>query len=643
MEKVSLKVAKRLDASHFHVLRHLTNSSTNKAPATASPYRMCTVFNAEDSIVSTLLVPVVQGETAASETVVVAPYWMSLLLPGTEDSHAEKCSLKVAFEPLSKAEQLPHCTAVTLKVLVASTSRQPDQLKDHIRRVLSKGRPLRIGSILPLVTQGDRYLLKIESCLDEGGKILLDVCVLGPKAEIELIPDCDGALNAHTEAVIPHFLTDSLNFRLLRADLHDIVQEGTSKNLLIVSGVPNLMQPRLLRRLPFDTRPVEWSRFVDDEHMHAEGTPPLNQSRLMHTFDVERVPDTLFNRVLTFVHGNWIVFSAAESIEASESLLYLEKAAKRHHWQVRSHSMPKAQEATSKLSPMDELRITELTKAFTANGLASKEAAAQAASEVKNAHAHDQSQIGRIWNRPVRTAVDVPFFGNRDLYEELKFLLLGPFTMAKRYEALGLPLSSGFLLHGPSGCGKTSLLRKILLTELSAVEDLTILHVPSGSTLLSKYFGETEGNIRRLFAQARARAPSVLFIDQIESIGRRRQQDMNAQNRDGSEEASTARYLSTLLNEMDGISGKTAQVTVVACANNVNELDEALLRPGRLDRHLELALPDTETRLAIIQGYSLRLHLHLDKDEEGKLVASTDGLGGGQITAMLNNFARARR
>ena len=90
-------------------------------------------------------------------------------------------------------------------------------------------------------------------------------------------------------------------------------------------------------------------------------------------------------------------------------------------------------------------------------------------------------------------------FGYKEIREELKSLIKGPLMNPEAYERFNLPKSSGFLLHGPPGCGKTALCLNILTSE--PFRNLfTVLHVPSASQLLSKYFGETEANIRRLFA-----------------------------------------------------------------------------------------------------------------------------------------------
>lgn len=147
----------------------------------------------------------------------------------------------------------------------------------------------------------------------------------------------------------------------------------------------------------------------------------------------------------------------------------------------------------------------------------------------------------------------------------------------------------GVLFHGPSGCGKTK-----AAGCLAASLNLPIIHVRAAD-ILDKWLGGSEALLRSLFARARAASPCVLFLDEIDAIAVNREED-DAQDL-------SSRILSTLLNEMDGVSSSTStnKVLVVACTNRLKALDAALLRPGRLQEHFHLDLPDTEELLRILK------------------------------------------
>lgn len=158
------------------------------------------------------------------------------------------------------------------------------------------------------------------------------------------------------------------------------------------------------------------------------------------------------------------------------------------------------------------------------------------------------------------------------------------------------PAASGMLLHGPTGCGKTLLAQTAL-----ANCKLNVIAVDAAD-ILSKYVGETEATIRKLFDSARRSRPSAIFIDEIDSLARKR-------GSSGSSTGVEERALSQLLNEMDGIQN-TAGVFLVGCTNRpLDELDSAILRPGRLEVHLFVGPPEPKDcrQIAAVfaQGYRL--------------------------------------
>lgn len=159
---------------------------------------------------------------------------------------------------------------------------------------------------------------------------------------------------------------------------------------------------------------------------------------------------------------------------------------------------------------------------------------------------------------------------------------------------------TGVLFHGHSGCGKTEA-AKCLANSLG----VSIVHVKA-SDILDKWLGGSEAILRSLFAKARAAAPCILFLDEIDAIAINRAED------DSNEYSS--RILSTLLNEMDGISSamQKRRILVVACTNRLEALDAALLRPGRLEEHFLLDKPNREYLVQILKLYLDKIPLSND-------------------------------
>ncbi|OQR86145.1 cell division cycle protein 48 [Achlya hypogyna] len=187
------------------------------------------------------------------------------------------------------------------------------------------------------------------------------------------------------------------------------------------------------------------------------------------------------------------------------------------------------------------------------------------------------------------------FAGYVRLKERLLELISYRFERKEALAALGVQSVSGILLYGPSGCGKTTLVRG-----LAAKCNANFVRVQS-SDLMSKYFGETEKAIRDLFARARSSAPCILFFDELDSIAEKRAFGGSG---GGGSSSVYARVLSTLLNEMDGVGGQTAEVIVMAATNRKDALDAALVRPGRIDQALH----------AIFASYTARMPLAADVD-----------------------------
>ncbi|KAJ8326640.1 hypothetical protein QVD99_006647 [Batrachochytrium dendrobatidis] len=202
-------------------------------------------------------------------------------------------------------------------------------------------------------------------------------------------------------------------------------------------------------------------------------------------------------------------------------------------------------------------------------------------------------------------------------------LVVWPIQYPEAFLKLGVSPPSGLLLYGPSGCGKTMLVHAI-----ATESNMNFITVKS-QDLFSKYLGESEANIRSLFASARQLLPCIIFFDEIDAIATRREW-----TEDGTGGVNE-RVLSTLLNEMDGLQERK-EVTIIACTNRPEKLDDALLRPGRLDRHIYVGLPTASDRLSILKSYPLNGTTLVLSDEEYECVAeATSNYTGADIESLI--------
>ena len=211
--------------------------------------------------------------------------------------------------------------------------------------------------------------------------------------------------------------------------------------------------------------------------------------------------------------------------------------------------------------------------------------------------------------------------GLREEIEEVREAVEYPLTKPEIFRKIGVEPPKGILLYGPPGTGKT-LIAKAVAHQANA----TFIRM-SGSELVHKFIGEGAQMVRELFTMARERAPSIVFIDEIDAIGTMRMHDGTS----GS--AEVQRTLMQLLAEMDGFDNR-GDVRIMAATNRVDMLDPALLRPGRFDRVLLIPLPDTEARLEILKIHSAKMQLRgvpLDK-----LAAETENATGAELEAICH-------
>ncbi|WP_456452910.1 CDC48 family AAA ATPase [Thermococcus sp.] len=212
--------------------------------------------------------------------------------------------------------------------------------------------------------------------------------------------------------------------------------------------------------------------------------------------------------------------------------------------------------------------------------------------------------------------------GLESIKEELREAVEWPIKYPRAFERLGIEPPKGVLLYGPPGTGKT-LLAKAVATESEA----NFIGI-RGPEVLSKWVGESEKRVREIFRKARQAAPTVVFIDEIDSIAPARGTDMNRV---------TDRLINQLLTEMDGIE-KNSGVVVIAATNRPDILDPALLRPGRLDRLIYVPAPDERTRLEILRVHTKRVPLAGDVSLED-IARRTNGYSGADLAALVREAA----
>jgi transitional endoplasmic reticulum ATPase len=197
-----------------------------------------------------------------------------------------------------------------------------------------------------------------------------------------------------------------------------------------------------------------------------------------------------------------------------------------------------------------------------------------------------------------------------------------PLRHPEIFEKLGIEAPKGILLHGPPGTGKT-LLAKAVASESNA-HFVSI----SGPEIMSKFYGESEARLREIFKEAREKAPSIIFIDEIDSIAPKREEVTGEVER---------RVVSQLLSVMDGLESR-GKVIVIAATNRPNAIDTALRRPGRFDREIEIKVPDKRGRLQILQIHTRNMPLDTDVDQ-GRVAAIAHGFVGADLEYLCKEAA----
>lgn len=223
--------------------------------------------------------------------------------------------------------------------------------------------------------------------------------------------------------------------------------------------------------------------------------------------------------------------------------------------------------------------------------------------------------------------------GLDEIRNKIRKLIEWPLTRIEEYKYFGLRAPRGILLHGPPGCSKTTIAKAIANSG-----GFAFFAIDSAS-LFSAYVGESERILRQIFSDARAAQPSVIFFDEIETLVGKR----GASNGDVVQE----RVLSTMLNEMDGVGVKSSSfsssipsnqdslVIVIGATNRPQDIDEALLRPGRFDYKIEIPLPDSSARFQIFKLYSEKVPISPLIDFKSYAI-KVEGFSGADIKGLFD-------
>jgi 26S proteasome regulatory subunit T6 len=204
--------------------------------------------------------------------------------------------------------------------------------------------------------------------------------------------------------------------------------------------------------------------------------------------------------------------------------------------------------------------------------------------------------------------------------KEIREVIELPIKHPEIFEALGISQPKGVIMFGPPGTGKTLLARAV-----AHHTDCTFIRV-SGNELVQKYIGEGARLVRELFVMARQHAPSIIFMDEIDSIGGQRIDD------DSRGDSEVQRTMLELLNQLDGFE-ESQSIKIVMATNRIDILDEALLRPGRIDRKIEFPNPNERARADILKIHSRKMNLVRGIDLN-KIATSMTGASGAECKAV---------
>jgi transitional endoplasmic reticulum ATPase len=212
--------------------------------------------------------------------------------------------------------------------------------------------------------------------------------------------------------------------------------------------------------------------------------------------------------------------------------------------------------------------------------------------------------------------------GLGDAVARVREMIELPLRHPELFKRLGVEAPKGVLLHGPPGTGKT------LLAKAVANETNSSFYTIGGPEIMSKFYGESEEKLRNIFEQAEKNAPSIIFIDEIDSIAPKRDEVSGEVER---------RIVAQLLSLMDGMTSR-GKVVVIAATNRINAIDPALRRPGRFDREIEIGVPNRDGRLEVLQIHTRGMPMEKDVNLE-KLADVSHGFVGADLQSLAKEAA----
>jgi len=239
-----------------------------------------------------------------------------------------------------------------------------------------------------------------------------------------------------------------------------------------------------------------------------------------------------------------------------------------------------------------------------------------------------ESTVVQVMSEPSPDKKSIPLVTYEDIgglhgeIQRIREMVELPLRHPELFQRLGIEPPKGIFLYGPPGCGKT------LVAKAVASESDANFYVISGPEIMSKFYGESEARLREIFQKALESAPSIIFIDEMDSIAPKREEVTGEVER---------RVVAQLLSLMDGMAAR-GNIIVIGATNRPNAIDPALRRPGRFDREIEIGVPDKTSRHEILQVHTRAMPLTLDVDLH-RLSDICHGYTGADISALCREAA----